>query len=205
MTVGRFATRLTHSLIGALMAVGLGSSPALAQDHDSHNMPSQQSVSTPESRARENLLVEAVQNATRRFRNGVPPSAGQYFLGFGCVSGGDFGAMGLHFVNSKLIMDDEVLIDQPEILLYEPLPGGKIRLTRVDYLVAKKAWDANPAHHGPPTLNGQLFHLFDAPNRFGLDAFYTRHVWAWKDKPNGTFTNWNPNVSCDAFNVPDQN
>ena len=25
----------------------------------------------------------------------------------------------------------------------------------------------------PPQLNGQLFHLFDSPNRFGLDPFYT--------------------------------
>ena len=56
-----------------------------------------------------------------------------------------------------------------------------------------------PESHGPPELMGQLFHLFDAPNRFGLPAFYTLHVWAWKDNPNGTFTNWNPNVSCDAF------
>ena len=39
---------------------------------------------------------------------------------------------------------------------------------------------------------GQLFHLFESPNRFGLPAFYTLHVWAWKDNPNGTFTNWNP-------------
>ena len=51
----------------------------------------------------------------------------------------------------------------------------------------------------PPELMGQLFHLFDSPNRFGLKAFYALHVWAWKDNPNGTFTNWNPNVSCDAF------
>jgi hypothetical protein len=49
-------------------------------------------------------------------------------------------------------------------------------------------------------LNGQLFHFFEAPNRFGLPPFYTLHVWAWKDNPNGTFTNWNPNVSCDGFN-----
>jgi len=32
---------------------------------------------------------------------------------------------------------------------------------------------------------GQLFHLFDSPNRFGLDPFYTLHVWAWKDKSRG--------------------
>jgi hypothetical protein len=27
-------------------------------------------------------------------------------------------------------------------------------------------------------------------------------VWAWKDNPNGTFTNWNPTVSCENFNPP---
>ena len=51
----------------------------------------------------------------------------------------------------------------------------------------------------PAELMGQLFHCSRAPNRFGLPAFYTLHVWAWKDNPRGTFTNWNPAVSCDAF------
>ena len=46
---------------------------------------------------------------------------------------------------------------------------------------------------------GQLFHLFEAPSRFGLPAFYTLHVWAWKESPTGTFVNWHANVSCDAF------
>ncbi len=67
-------------------------------------------------------------------------------------------------------------------------------------MVFKSEWDAKHKNEGPPSLNGQLFHLFDSPNRFGLDPFYTLHVWAWKDNPNGTFTNWNPNVSCDEFN-----
>jgi len=42
-------------------------------------------------------------------------------------------------------------------------------------------------------------HLFEAPNRFGLPAFYTLHVWAWKENPTGMFVNWHSNVSCDAF------
>ena len=37
---------------------------------------------------------------------------------------------------------------------------------------------------------GQLLHLFESPNRFGLPAFYTLHVWAWKENPNGAFVNW---------------
>jgi hypothetical protein len=47
---------------------------------------------------------------------------------------------------------------------------------------------------------GQLVHLFDSPYRFGLPPFYTLPVWAWKDNPSGTFTNWNPDVSCDGYN-----
>ena len=52
---------------------------------------------------------------------------------------------------------------------------------------------------GPPELMGQLFHLFESPNRFGLPAFYTLHVWAWKNNPKGAFVNWHPNVSCQSF------
>ena len=70
-----------------------------------------------------------------------------------------------------------------------------------DFLVLKDVWDA--AHPAPPQLMGQLLHLFDAPNRFGLPAFYTLHVWAWKQNPNGTFVNWHPRVSCDAFGDAD--
>jgi hypothetical protein len=95
------------------------------------------------------------------------------------VSGGDFGAMGLHFTNLSLVGDGEVDVTQPEIVLYEPTPNGGVRLTGADFLVIKADWDAK--HSSPPELMGQLFHLFDSPNRFGLPAFYTLHVWAWKD------------------------
>jgi hypothetical protein len=91
---------------------------------------------------------------------------------------------------------------EPEIILFEPVPGGRIRITGADFLVPVAAWEASHPGEGPPQLMGQLFHLFESPNRFGLDTFYTLHVWAWKDNPNGTFVNWNPNVSCDAFNQP---
>jgi hypothetical protein len=167
-----------------------------AQGHDDHG-PSQPHKTTPQ----ENALVKAVRDATERFRN-VTSVAGPgegYELSFGCVSGGDFGAMGLHYVNMSLVGDGEVDVAQPEIVLFEPTENGGIRITGADYLVIASDWDAK--HAGPPQLMGQLFHLFDSPNRFGLPPFYTLHVWAWKDNPNGTFTNWNPAVSCDAFNA----
>ena len=106
--------------------------------------------------------------------------------------------MGMHFVNTALVVDGGQLdVNHPEIVIYEPLPNGG-KLIGADFLVLAQDWDATHAGD-PPQLMGQLFHLFASPNRFGLPPFYTLHVWAWKDNPNGTFTNWNPNVSCDAF------
>ena len=89
------------------------------------------------------------------------------------------------------------------MVIYEPLPNGRLQLIGADYLVLADAWHAK--HPEPPQLMGQLLHLFESPNRFGLPAFYTLHVWAWKDNPNGTFVNWHKNVSCDGFGggIPD--
>jgi len=86
---------------------------------------------------------------------------------------------------------------RPEIVIYEPLPNGKLQLVGADYLVFADAWHAK--NQGSPQLMGQLMHLIEAPNRYGLPAFYTLHVWAWKESPTGTFVNWHKNISCDAF------
>jgi hypothetical protein len=197
MTVGRFATRLGCSTIGALLLIGGVPALAHAQDDHSHMISAGAHNPTPEQKKQENALVREVRRVTAQFQHNPPADRG---LVFGCVSGGDFGAMGLHYLKGSVLHDGEVNIDDPEIYLYEALPNGKLQLTGVDYLVFKSEWEAKPENQGvQPSLKGQLFHLFDAPNRFGLDPFYTLHVWAWKDNPNGTFTNWNPNVSCDNF------
>jgi hypothetical protein len=67
-----------------------------------------------------------------------------------------------------------------------------------DYLVDKAGWESNPNTRAA-RAEGQLFHRFDSPNRFGLDPFYTLHV--WRGEQSGRHVrNWNPNVSCNAFN-----
>jgi hypothetical protein len=156
------------------------------------------SGSQQKSNPQQSALVKAVRDATERFRDVSQAEKESYGLQFGCVSGGDYGAMGLHYVNFPLVGDGEIDAAHPEIILYEPLPNGRVRITGADFLVLAADWDAK--HQSPPALMGQLFHFFESPNRFGLPPFYTLHVWAWKDNPNGTFTNWNPAVSCDAFN-----
>ena len=202
MRARRLMKHYRISLICALMFTHVWALRAHAQDGHTHGTASDQRDLTPAQRRQAGELIERVKDATEQFKNG--PSS-DYKEVFGCVSGGDFGAMGIHFLNDKLMGDGDVNVTTPEILLFEPLPNGKLRLTGADYLVDAAEWDANPKHMGaPPELFGQLFHYFDSPNRFKLKPFYALHVWAWKDNPNGTFANWNPNVSCDAF-VGDSN
>lgn len=142
-------------------------------------------------------LIKAVREATERFKDVAVAEAEGYSLMFGCVSGPDYGAMGLHYVNLPLVLDGVLDPSKPEIIIYEPLPNGRLRMTGADFLVFAADWHARTA--ATPELQGQLLHLFESPNRFGLPNFYTLHVWAWKDSPTGAFSNWHANVSCDAF------
>jgi hypothetical protein len=198
MKVERVATKLQLSLVGVLVLTSLSPSRALAQDHDGHMMTSPHQPQTAEQKQQGNALVNIVREVTERFRNVSVAEGEGYHLLFGCVSGADYGAMGLHFVNFPLVADGKIDAAKPEIVLYEPTSNGRVRITGADYLVFAADWDKT--HTSAPELNGQFFHFFEAPNRFGLPPFYTLHVWAWKDNPLGTFTNWNPNVSCDGFN-----
>jgi hypothetical protein len=195
MKFGTFAKPYRFPMIAALALVGVWPSVVLAQ-HDHLQPPSSPHKLSAQQQTEARALVDAVRDATERFKDIRVAKSEGYGLMFGCVSGSDVGAMGLHYVNGSLL-DDVIDVEHPEIVLYEPLPNGQVSITGVDYLVYADAWNAK--HKDPPQLMGQLFHYFESPNRFGLPAFYTLHVWAWKDNPSGTFTNWNPTVSCDAF------
>ena len=142
-------------------------------------------------------LVRAVRDSTRRFQDVNQAKAEGYQLLFGCVSGPDDGAMGLHYVNMELVGDGVLDPRRPEIVIYEPLPNGGRRLIGADFLVFAEAWHAS--NTGTPELGGQLMHLIESPNRYGLPAFYTLHVWAWKPNPTGAFVNWHSDVSCEQF------
>jgi hypothetical protein len=142
-------------------------------------------------------LIKAVRESTERFSDVSVAEAEGYSLMFGCVSGPDSGAMGLHYVNLPLVIDGVLDPAKPEIIIYEPLPNGRLKMTGADFLVFAEDWHKNNA--ATPELQGQLLHLFESPNRFGLPNFYTLHVWAWKENPTGAFANWHSKVSCDAF------
>ena len=173
----------------ALALGALPSSRALARTGDAQAGASHHNQSAG--------LISAVRQATERFKDVKVAEAEGYSLMFGCVSGPDYGAMGLHYVNLPLVLDGVLDPAKPEIIIYEPLPNGRLKMTGADFLVFAADWHANNA--ATPTLGGQLLHLFESPNRFGLPNFYTLHVWAWKENPTGAFSNWHANVTCDAF------
>ena len=196
MRFGHFTTRLQHSMI-AFVLMSVWPACALAQDGHTHATTTQQHDMTADQPTKSSALIQIVRDATERFKDVSVAQAEGYGLQFGCVSGPDAGAMGLHFVNFALVGTGVVDPTRPQIVIYEPVPGGGLRLIGADYLVLADTWNAT--HSGPPELMGQLFQFFDAPNRFGLPPFYTLHVWAWKENPNGAFVNWHPKVSCEAF------
>jgi hypothetical protein len=133
-----------------------------------------------------NPLADHVRSANDRFKD-VSVAVEEGYKPIPCVSGIDGGAMGVHYVNGAYLKDESIDIKRPQAVMYEPTADGKMVLVGVEYITFK----------GPASLEGHLFAFNGAPNRYGLDPFYELHVWAWRDNPHGTFTDMNPNVTCD--------
>jgi hypothetical protein len=191
--------RLATAAAVAITLVGISVPRAAAQSEHADKTTAAKELSPAQGE-----LLKIVRESTERFKDVAVADGEGYKLLFGCVTGPDAGAMGLHYVkmpfvqNPPMTPDGKIDATRPQIVIYEPTPRGGVRLTGADYLILAEPWDKlHPMD--PPQLKGQLFHYFESPNRFGLPAFYTLHVWAWKENPKGAFVNWHPNVSCQAF------
>ena len=165
------------ALLSALVAAA--ALPGTAQASHDHASPAK--------------LVQIVRDATRRYID-VNNAAPDYGPAFGCVSGPDHGAMGIHYINGALL-DGEIDAEHPEALIYEPA-GDRRRLVGVEYIVDASTWLST--HPAPPMLEGQAFQFVGSPNRYGIPPFFELHVWAWRNNPNGAFVDWNNKVSCEG-------
>jgi len=177
----------TISSISSIALLALAGT-LIAADSDNPHAEHAKIVSPPK-------LVKVVRDATRQFLDVNAATAANYQPLFGCVSGPDHGAMGVHYINGGLVVDGEIDGSRPEALIYEP-SEGKMRLVGVEYIVDAATWLAH--HDAPPMLEGQAFQLVNSPNRYGLPAFFELHVWAWRDNPHGAFVDWNTRVSCEG-------
>jgi hypothetical protein len=154
--------------------------------------------------AQNQLLAKIRSNTAKYHRLEVAESKG-YNLDPHCVAVPGLGGMGHHAVNMAKI-GPFVNPTEPGVLVYEPMKNGKYKLVAVEYLVPSEPWDAMGSG-GPPMLGEIPFDDHRAMIEIEPDVFvnakggppfphYQLHVWVWKNNPNGIYTPFNPNVSC---------
>lgn len=123
------------------------------------------------------------------------------------------GAMGIHFFRPDLLgitappsprvngIGTHTDFRAPSILIYEPQADGSLELVAVENLVFKAAWRAN-GHSEPPTFHGVPWDSMEDDPTTAIDEahvfepHFDRHVWIYRENPNGVFTPFNPAVSC---------
>ena len=103
--------------------------------------------------------------------------------------------MGIHYANPDLIEDGRLDVTEPEVLVYQPMPSGRLRLGAVEYFQADADQDLATDPDRP-----YLFGLpFDGPmlgHEPGMPIHYDLHVWLYRHNPAGLFAAWNPRVHC---------
>lgn len=143
--------------------------------------------------------LSEVKKATEQFRDVAMAEQAGYGLfkdaaGIACIDLDGVGGMGIHYVNGSLVGDTVLDPLAPESLVYAPGRHGKLELAAVEYIVFAGPWNAQ--HAKPPSLFGVTFDFTSGHNRYGIPAFYSLHAWIFRANPAGTFTPWNPRVTC---------
>jgi len=136
-----------------LLALTMGSMvtrQATAQSAHDHAAASKARAVT----AAQGALLQAVRESTARFKDVSVAEAEGYSLLFGCVSGPDAGAMGLHYVNMSLVGSGIVDATKPQIIIYEPQADGHLQLIGAYFLVLADQWDRAHPGQGAPQLMG---------------------------------------------------
>jgi hypothetical protein len=94
---------------------------------------------------------------------------------------------------------------KPAILIYEPQADGSLELVGVENLVFVKAWK-DAGHDTPPSFHGVAYDtMIDNPatpadEAHNFEPHYDRHVWLYRENPNGVFAPFNPRVTCKHHN-----
>lgn len=123
------------------------------------------------------------------------------------------GAMGVHYFRPDLLgitappsprvngVGTHTDFRKPSILIYEPQADGSMELVAVENLVFAAAW-REAGHTAPPAFQGVPYDtMWDDPDTTVDEAHmfephFDRHVWLYRDNPNGVFAQYNPAVTC---------
>ncbi|MDP9423241.1 MAG: hypothetical protein M3Q19_10500 [Pseudomonadota bacterium] len=127
----------------------------------------------------------------------------------------ELGAMGIHFFRPDLLgisgppnprvdgTGTHTDFRKPSILIYEPQADGSLQLVAVENLVFAKSWHA-AGNEKPPSFHGVEYDsMKDDPatkvdEAHMFEPHYDRHVWLYRENPNGMFAQFNPKVNCSA-------
>jgi hypothetical protein len=180
--MNRSILRGRHGRIRAVVGLGLALSFALAAG------------STAIAKSGGPGLAQ-VRQVTEKYHDINAAIADGYVLFYKCTEQPGVGTMGQHFVKPALVGDPAVDPMQPEVLVYEPKRNGGYKLVAVEYVTIAAAWQG-AFGSAKPTVLGQDMLFRAAGNRYGLPDFYERHAWLWQGNPAGTFSDWNPNITC---------
>jgi len=157
--------------------------------------------------------LASLRNATAAFHDVDAAISSGYAnpAGLPCASS-PAGTMGVHVVKSSLL-NQAVVPNEPELLLYLPKANGKFKLVGVEYLVPalvrNNTTNAVTPWFGPTPWGANYTLITPRPSVFG-EAFegpmpghdpmmpwhFDKHVWVWETNPDGMFSQWNPSISC---------
>jgi hypothetical protein len=173
----------------------LAAHPAPSPAHPGHDRST-----APSSRGQADDLRRA-RAATRRFRNVAVAREAGYAATGECAQDPKYGGMGIHYANADLVADGKLDVTKPEILVYQPMPSGRLRLGAIEYFQADADQDLATDPDRP-----FLFGLpFDGPmlgHEPGMPIHYDLHVWLYRHNPAGRFAMWNPRVHCPDADAP---
>jgi hypothetical protein len=129
------------------------------------------------------------------------------------------GAMGIHYFRPDLLgitatpsprvngVGTHTDFRKPSILIYEPQADGSLQLVAVENLAFTAAWRA-AGHTDPPSFYGVKYDaMVDDPKTAVDEAHmfephFDRHVWIYRENPNGVFAPFNPAVTCEHHRGP---
>ena len=161
--------------------------------------------------------LAAVRQATVRFHDISSAYAAGYTTQFEpCVEIPGTGlVMGVHARHDALMADQVVDPLRPELLLYEPMPNGGLKLVGVEYFRIVLVHDGDPSTNDVPEKwfgpgappadrivgpTPQLFgRAFDGPMEGHIPTMpwhWDLHAWIWHANPDGIFADFNRTIRC---------
>jgi hypothetical protein len=127
----------------------------------------------------------------------------------------ELGAMGIHYFRGDLLgiasmpkpgqrvagTGTHTDFNDPAILIYEPQADGSLQLVAVENLVFAAGMKAAGTTETPKFMNNEYVHMIDDPatpadEAHGFEEHYELHAWIPRANPKGTFTPFNPAVTC---------